>query len=914
MLVEIRTLGGFDVTVDGVQVRPEAWLRRQAAVLVKLLAITPGHRLHREQVIDALWPDLAIDKAAPRLHKCAHFARAATGARQAIVIADEFVALFPSEQLVVDVDQFVELADRGRSSAIDDIERALAVYRGDLLPDDLYEPWTEEPRQRLRLRRLGLLREAGRWEELVAADPTDEDAHLRLVHARLAAADRAGALRQLDWMEASLRRSLDLDPSEAAIALRADALALPVDGAAGAPRRSVPPPRPATPTIGREVEIDEVTRLLERSPVVTLLGPGGVGKTRLATEVATRAGEDTTEACFVDLTRVREPALVPELIVGDLGIRVGVDVDPVAALEDRLRGRRVLVVLDNFEHVISAAPIVVELTRRCPDLRVLATSRARLRVSGEVVFDVEPLGTDVRSDGSSDAVRLFAQAARAVDLSFDLAAHVDEVTAICRTIDGLPLAIELAAGHIRTLPPALLRARLGARLASPDAAARNAPARQQTIPATIDWSLQLLAPAERRLFVNLGVFDSAVALDAIEQVCAEPGVDTIDVLGRLVDQSLVRRTAGVGGEPRYGLLELLRERARQLTVDHDEIRRRHAAYVGAFLEGLDDRRWRETADRWIDLTSEMLAEIRAAHAWACATGDVVLGARITAALGRFWFREGHHAEARRWVAEVLMHVDLLDDGLAARVALAAGLIAWPNDAEAAFEHWDRAAKAFRRVGDDRNHAYAVALSARPFIGDRQRYDWALKRCDEGISLARQVGEPLLIAQALNMRGELSRVHGDDEVARVAYEEGRDLAIAAGDDAHLSVFLLNLSYLADHRGEYEESRKLCCDSLRLCRALGRRMMAAWRVSELAGPEVGLGRPERGALLVGASDEALRALGVGRHPGDRPEHERVVAALHAALGDERAEALRREGATLSLDQAIELALSEPSATTT
>ena len=140
--------------------------------------------------------------------------------RQAIVIADEFVALFPSEQLVVDVDQFVELADRGRSSAIDDIERALAVYRGDLLPDDLYEPWTEEPRQRLRLRRLGLLREAGRWEELVAADPTDEDAHLRLVHARLAAADRAGALRQLDWMEASLRRSLDLDPSEAAIALR----------------------------------------------------------------------------------------------------------------------------------------------------------------------------------------------------------------------------------------------------------------------------------------------------------------------------------------------------------------------------------------------------------------------------------------------------------------------------------------------------------------------------------------------------------------------------------------------------------------------------------------------------------------------------------------------------------------------
>jgi hypothetical protein len=186
---------------------------------------------------------------------------------------------------------------------------------------------------------------------------------------------------------------------------------------------------------------------------------------------------------------------------------------------------------------------------------------------------------------------------------------------------------------------------------------------------------------------------------------------------------------------------------------------------------------------------------------------------------------------------------------------------------------------------------------------------ALARCDEGVALARIVGERPLVAQALNVKGELARVHGDDAQALAAYEEGRELAIAAGDEAHLTVFLANLSYLADHGGDVAEARALGCEALRRCRSLGRRMMAAWTVSELAGPELGLGRPERGATLVGAADEALRVLGVARHLGDRSEHRRVVAALRGVLGDEAFDARYADGARIPLDEAIALALREP-----
>ena len=585
--------------------------------------------------------------------------------RDAITLADDTVALFPAADLDVDVDRFDALEQAASTASVADAEAAIAVYGGDLLPDDLYEEWALEPRERRRLRFLELLRQAERWEALVAADATDEDAHLHMVRSFMER-DRAGALRQLDFLDTVLRRELGVEPGGVAVALREQVLAMPVepiDVLADSLGRVVAVPRPARVTIGRYDEIAGVGKLLDEAPIVTLLGPGGVGKTRLASEVALRRARSAVSTHALWISHGARAELVPGLIVRDLGVHLAAESDSPTVLDEVLRGRAGLLVLDNFEHVVDAAPIVGQIIGRAPDLRVLVTSRTRLRIAGETVFDVEPLATEAGADRVADAVRLFAQTATAIDPGFELDAHLADVTEICRTIDGLPLAIELAAGHVRTLPPVLLRTRLHARLGSASASARDAPDRQLTMPATIDWSLQLLGDPERELFVRLGVFESGVPLEPIEEVCAEPGVDVIDALGRLVDQSLVKRTIG-RTEPRFVLLELLRERARDLLGDETEVMRgRHADYVRRFVADVDERRWRELSGSWIDRISGMLAEIRAAHAFAVERDDVELAAHLTAGLGTFWHREGHHAEGHTWVDHALAHAGALDEWL-----------------------------------------------------------------------------------------------------------------------------------------------------------------------------------------------------------------------------------------------------------
>jgi predicted ATPase/DNA-binding SARP family transcriptional activator len=910
MRVEICLLGRFEVVVEGDPIPDEAWRRRDAGALVKLLALSSGHRMPREQVLDALWPDLLVDQAAPRLHKAAHFARTALGHRDGVVLSSEVVSLFPGADVVVDVDRF------DVAGAADDLamaEQAVERYRGALLPDDLYEPWTEGPRERLRLRYLELLGALRRWDELLAVDPLDEQAHLQLVREHMGRGDRSAALRQLAHLETVMHRELGAGVSAAATALREEAEAMSPD--LRRVGRHAPIPRPPTPTIGRRHDVEAVVETLREGSVVTLLGPGGVGKTRLAVEVAL-AQAATVDACFVDLTQVSDPELVPGLIARALGLHVESTAGVQQVLEEALWQRSLLLVLDNFEHVLQAAAIVGRLARLSPDIRVLSTSRARLHVSGERVFDVAPLALEARAvpsgadTGPGDAVALFVQVASAVDPEFRLEPYLDDVVSICRSVDGLPLAIELAAGHVRTLPPPLLRARLGARLGSPTGTARDAPPRQQTIPATIDWSLQLLGAAEQELFTLLGVFAGAVPLRAIEEVCATAPGDVVDALSRLVDHSLVRRVVGPRGEPRFVVLELLRERARALLAERGdrEVRDRHAAYVASFVEEVDDRRWTDLTDRWLDIFGESLPEINAAHRWAEERGDVRLAARITAGLVGYWHREGHHLEGRRWVSAALDQGDGLGDELRARLHLAAGFVEWPRDLVVAREHLTQAITAFRQLGDDRRLSYALALASVTHLGDSQSPDLALALADESIELARRVGERPLIAQALNVKGEVARIHGDDEMARRAYEEGREHAAAAHDEAHLSMFLGNLGFLADHRGDFVEARRLTQEALRLSWSLSRRMLAAWMLAELAGPEVGLGRPELGARLLGASDQALSVLGVNRHPSDLPEYERVVAGICEELGEATYRRLHAEGARLSLDDAVGMALAE------
>lgn len=917
MNVGIRLLGGFEVSVDGQVLTSAEWRRRDPAVLVKVLALAEGHRLLRDQVLDTLWPDQPPEHAAPRLHKAAHYARAILNRRDAVVIAGNTVSLFPHAQVDVDLARFEWIsADAVAREDPQRAQQAVEMYRGHLLPEDLYEAWAEQPRERARLRYLELLRLRGSWDLVVQTEPTDESAHLNLAREMLSRGDPRSAVAQLDLLAKVLHDELDAEPSQEAVALRRRALGTPAVSLSWEQRaaRRAPVPQPLTQTIGRDRDVHGVLELLEPGRVITLLGPGGVGKTRLGAVAAARYQATTNEAaCFVDLTQVLDPRAVARHVGHAIGVDLEGSAPPEPALVEALQGRSLLIVLDNFEHLLDAGEFLARLTQSSRGVTWLVTSRARLRIAAEHIFEVTPLsvgqepGHGEQSPG--DAVVLFDQVARAVDPAFELAEHRADVESICRTVDGLPLAIELAARHVRTLSPALLRARLGLRLASSAGATRDLPARQQTVPATIDWSLELVGRAELELFLRMGVFSTPVPLDAVERVCGEEGQDVVDALTALCDHSLVRRGTGRDEHTTYGLLHLLRQRSRELAEAHDlhHVRRRHALWAASVLDDDDhggEPRVRD--EKWTDAVTTLMPEIREAHAWAQAH-DRALAAQIAAGLGPYWRREGHHDEGRDWVSSALRDADGLPEQLVARLLVAAGIVEWPRDQAVARTHWTRAISLFKGLGREHDLAYATALAATSHVGIADNYVHALHQCEEALGQARRVGDRALIARILNMKGELARVAGDDALALNAYQEGYELAVAAGDDISVPLFLGNLSFLADHRGEHAEALRLSADALQRAWIAGRRIVSAGILSQAAGGiHLALGRPDLSARLLGASDQALSTSHVHRHPCDVPEYDRITAGLRQALGESAWAGLHEEGRSISLDDAVRLTL--------
>ena len=663
--------------------------------------------------------------------------------------------------------------------------------------------------------------------------------------------------------------------------------------------------------VGRDGDLAELEALLDRARLVTITGPGGVGKTRLAVTCARRS--HAREVAFVDLTVVRDPALAMTQIATALGVQAG-PTGALAAVVEYLVGRRCLLILDNVEHIIDSAPEIGALVGAADDLIVLATSRELLRVDGEHVLPLEPLdleSPELAAESTPAAVLMFGAVARAAAPAFDLDQHRRDVERICRAVDGLPLAIELVAGQVRTLPPAMLAARLTGRLRSASATRRDLPTRHRTMSDTIDWSLQLITSEELWLFTQLGAFTSDVPLSMIEAVCSDDELpDPVDALGRLVDKSLVRVGEARDGSARFGMLELLRERANQLLADddrRDEVALRHGEAVAAAVEDLDDRRWGDLVATWLDAVAELQPEIRRALDWATGHDEWELAARIAGSLGAFWHREGDQAQGLRRLGEVLDHQDSLSDVALGRTLMSHGLIAWGHDDQTeARTSWSRAAELLERAGDQRRLAYVLTALAVTELGSPEQHDAAMRSLDRGVALARAVGEPALLTEVLNIQGEFARATGDDDAARVAYEEVASLAERIGDLTHLSIALANLSFVACHEGRHHDGRRIARRALTICSGEGRRLLAAWSVSELAGPACGLGEPELAARLLGASEQAMEILGGRRYPPDVGEHERIVADVVAALGREHFDELRAEGTRLTLDEAIRLAL--------
>ncbi len=536
--LEVQLLGGFRVLVAGQTVPDTVWRQKRAAAIVKLLALEPTHRLHREQVIDELWPDLEPEAAANNLRVALHHAR--QGLRAAGATTDAFlsrngevISLGPPELVEVDVDAFnatLSAAWRSPDPAVS--LAALDEYGGELLPEDPYEDWAAGHRTTLRTSYLTLLRrladlheQRGELGQAIAAqqralatEPLDEETHAALIRLFALAGQQRQASEQYDALVDLLARELDAEPQPATRALiasiregRFPETALPLEPVVAAEVADVALrprglPAPVDELIGREREVAELRHLLTIARLLTLTGPGGVGKTRLALAAAHAAASAfPAGATFADLAPLEDPDLVLPTIAAACGVREEPGRPLLETLSDELAAKHLLLVVDNMEHVAAAAPIVGELLTACPGLKVLITSRGRLRLRGEQEYLVQPLAVPESEVGSRKsegawagralprmaledvpAVALFIRRARAARPDFALSeVNVAAVAQICRSLDGLPLAIELAAARVRLLPPTELLAQLEHPLSVLTGGPRDAPDRQRTLRATI---------------------------------------------------------------------------------------------------------------------------------------------------------------------------------------------------------------------------------------------------------------------------------------------------------------------------------------------------------------------------------------------------------------------------------------------
>jgi predicted ATPase len=639
-----------------------------------------------------------------------------------------------------------------------------------------------------------------------------------------------------------------------------------------------------TPLIGRERELAEVLDLVRAHRLVTLTGSGGSGKTRLGLQAAAELVEELRDGVwFISLAGVRDPELVEPTIAQTFGVR-----EP-QSLADDLTPKETLLLLDNFEHLLAAAPKLIALLAAAPHLKLLVTSRACLRVSGEREYPVLPLV-------AKEAVTLFTERARAVNPGFEPNEHVSQ---ICRRVDNLPLAIELAAARVRVLTPEAMLGRLEQRLPLLVGGTRDAPERQRTLRATIEWSYDLLAEQEQELFRRLGVFAGSFALEAAEAVCAVE-LSTIEAL---LEKNLLRQTqAG-----RFFMLETIREFALERlaeSVDEDTIRRRHAQYFLGIAEHADAAFDRPSFPERAAVVEREHDNFRGALEWALEQRQPDLALALVSALGRFWWFRGYPSEGLLWVKSALALSDERPTTTRARAFRWAAMCAREMGSADAVAYAEESARIFRALGDDTGLEGALATlgGACQVAGDLEA---AQRVQEEGEQIARSRGDPTRLAWAVHNLGLIALQQGDRERARPLLEESLGLWRRIDVRQGIANSLCDLGFLELHEGRRSEALELLREALRAASDLGWRQAVAHCLVGVAGAKVAED-PEHAARILGHADALKHELRL-KLPGYAAAIAAdAEAAAREALGDQPYEAAAAAGRATELDQAIEEAL--------
>jgi predicted ATPase len=661
-----------------------------------------------------------------------------------------------------------------------------------------------------------------------------------------------------------------------------------------------------TPLLGRERQLGAVRSLLADDDVrlVTLIGPGGCGKTRLALGAGGEASDLFTGGTYVTfLAGARTPDAIVPAIATALDVREEPGRPLLATVVDRLREPATLLIVDNFEHLLDGAPVVGDLLAGAPALKVLTTSRASLRLTGEHELDVPPLA-------ESDGVRLFLQRAAAIRPAISSEVGVTATARqICQRVDGLPLAIELAAGRVRSVPPETVLRRLDDSLDILAGGARDLPERQRTLRATIAWSHDLLLPAEQRLLHRLAVFVGGFPLDLAEQVVG-PGVDLTEGVGSLVEQSLLRPIDPVADEPRFLMLETIRafalERLHELAKE-DTTRDRHAEAIVRFAEdaaqAIAQGRQTEALDR---IHAEM-DNVRLGLARMRQTGRIDLELRLVAALRHYAMLRGHWGEVRDWVEHALAHrPDDAPIAYARALESALPLTQFLGDFDRA-AHFARELHALAlKLGDRRARAHALKWLGSGEIVRRGDPAQARAWSEESVELWRAIGDTHELALALISLGDAELFACDIVAARVRFGQAAELGDRLGFEDCAVLGALNLANTLVELGEPAEATRVLVGILPRARSLGSPHSLYYGITAFAPLALAAGDPERAARLVGTLDGAFDRAGLAFFGFERHRHDALIATLDQLLGTQRLKELREEGRARQLDELLDEAV--------
>lgn len=682
-------------------------------------------------------------------------------------------------------------------------------------------------------------------------------------------------------------------------------------------------PVPPTPLVDREQDAARVAYLLAETPVrlVTLTGPGGVGKTRLAIHVASAvAARFGGGPVFVSLASIQEPDLVGPAIAAAFSLREAADLPLDRLLRTYLESKEVLLVLDNFEHLPEAAPEVAGLLAACPRLKVLATSRSRLKLRGEQEYPLKPLALPALDHiplldevKSAPAVELFVQSARAVVPDFNLTqANVTAITAICRRLDGLPLALELAAARLKLLGPTALLARLDRALPLLVDGARDLPERQQTLRRTMAWSYDLLTAPEQQLFRRLAVFAGGWTVEAAGAVCQKSGEpdEVLEGLASLLDKNLVVRPEETADEPRFTFLETIRAYAWELLEAGGEaaqMRQRHALYYRALVEEAGPGLAGPEQAVWLDRLAQEHDNLHSALDWFLARADGESMAGLGWSLWRFWYMRGFIGEGQRWMEQALALLEGQPGPARARALFVLGFMlherGQPDRAAAAVE------ESLATAGEADPALVATCLALRGIIKVVQgAYEQAGDYLRQSASRARALGNTALEGVALSVLAQAAMGEGDFKRAIDLLDQAGPLLRAPGALMELSVHLDIRAMIPQLQRDYAQTARLLRESLALSWQLRDTGSMVFALEGLAGAMAGLGQAETAARLFGAAEALRETMGAyGRTSGSAHElYEQNVGLARAQLDPAALERAWQQGRAMPLAEVVALAL--------